>query len=114
MQAFEKKEFAENFINGKTELPIVIDFEKYTATKIPFKCWVESEFDFNLEFNWKKLHIKLDIENGSHVSITLNHPTAAAGKSTMSNMTKNAIDFISEYIPKIMIKDKKLLKEHYS
>ena len=47
MQAFEKKEFAENFINGKTELPIVIDFEKDTATKIPFKCWVESEFDFN-------------------------------------------------------------------
>jgi hypothetical protein len=114
MQAFENKEFAENFINGKTELPIVIDFEKDTTIKIPFKCWVESEFDFGLEFNWKKLHIKLDIENGSHVSISLNHPTAVAGKSTMSNMTKNTIAFISKYIPEIIIKDEKLLKEHYS
>lgn len=114
MQAFENKEFAENFINGKTDLTLLVDFEKDTTIKIPFKCWVESEYCTGLEFNWKNLHIKLDIENGSHISISLNHPTAVAGKTTMSNMTKNTIAFISKYISEIMIKDEKLLKEHYS
>ena len=109
MQAFEDKEFSENFINGKSILPITIDFETGEPVKISFKCWVESELKEG--FDWKILKIKLALKGGSLVTITLNHPTSPAGISTIENMIKNAVNYISEYIPKIIIKNESIIRK---
>ena len=105
MNAFQNQnnEFVRDFIyNGKI-LEISAKFEMEEKS-IPFKCWVEKKTK-DEDFVWFYLMIKLNIEDGSLVSITLNHPTHPSGVTTTENMSQNASNIISQYIPIIMKKD---------
>ena len=110
MNPFQNKsnEFVKDFIyrGKKLELDINFDEEK---KGIPFLCWVEKKTK-GQDFEWFYLMIKLNIQDGSMVNITLNHPTHQSGVTTTENMSQNASNFISQYIPKIMEKDCDIIK----
>ena len=110
MNALKNKsdEFVKDFIYSGKKLDMVFNFDG-EKKGIPFVCWVEKKTKGE-EFEWFYLMIKLDIEDGSLVSITLNHPTNPRGVTTLENMSQNASDFISHYIPKIMKKDAVIIK----
>lgn len=110
MNALKNKsnEFVKDFIYRGKKLELSINFDG-EDNKIPFKCWVEKKIKGE-DFEWFYLMIKLDIEDGSMVSITLNHPTHPSGVTTTENMSQNASNFISQYIPKIMEKDCDIIK----
>lgn len=110
MNALQNKnnEFVKEFIYSGQNLELSINFDGEDR-EIPFKCWVEKKTKGE-DFEWFYLMIKLDIENGSLVSITLNHPTHPSGVTTTENMSQNASNFISQYIPKIMEKDCDIIK----
>jgi len=110
MNALKNKsdEFVKDFIYSGKKLDMVFNFDE-EKKGIPFICWVEKKTKGE-DFEWFYLMIKLDIEDGSLVSITLNHPTNPRGVTTTENMSQNASDFISQYIPKIMKKDAVIIK----
>ena len=110
MFAFQNKsnDFVKNFIYSGQKLELAINFDGENR-EIPFQCWVEKKTKGE-DFEWFYLMIKLDIEDGSLVSITLNHPTYPCGVTTLENMSQNASNFISKYIPKIMKKDHNIIK----
>jgi len=110
MNPFQNKSdvFINNFINSGEKLEIDINFDGEDK-KIPFVCWVEKK-NKGEDFVWYYLNIKLNIEDGSRVNITLNHPTHQSGVTTTENMSQNASNFISQYIPKIMEKDCDIIK----
>ena len=109
MNALKNKsdEFVKDFIYSGKKLDMVFNFDE-EKKGIPFVCWVEEKIKG--DFMWFYLMIKLDIEDGSLVSITLNHPTNPRGVTTTENMSQNASKFISQYIPKIMEKDCDIIK----
>tara|TARA_B100001059_G_scaffold86546_1_gene84721 strand:- start:5867 stop:6217 length:351 start_codon:yes stop_codon:yes gene_type:complete len=110
MFAFQNKssDFVKNFIYSGQKLDLSINFGEENKG-IPFQCWVEKKTKGE-DFEYFYLIIKLDIEGGSEVSITLNHPSYPCGVTTLENMSKNASNFISKYIPKIMEKDCDIIK----
>jgi hypothetical protein len=75
MNAFQNKsaEFVKEFIYSGKKLDMVFNFDE-EKKGIPFVCWVEKKTKGE-DFEWFYLMIKLNIEDGSLVSITLNHPT---------------------------------------
>lgn len=110
MNAFQNKsnEFVKDFIYSGQNIELSINFDGEDRG-IPFKCWVEKKTKGE-DFEWFYLMIKLDIEDGSQVSITLNHPTHPSGVTTTENMSQNASNYISQYIPKIMENDCEIIK----
>tara|TARA_B100000161_G_C33287399_1_gene297000 strand:- start:167 stop:517 length:351 start_codon:yes stop_codon:yes gene_type:complete len=110
MNAFQNQsnEFVRDFIYYGKILEISAKFEM-EEKGIPFHCWVEKKTKGE-DFVWFYLMIKLNIEDGSLVSITLNHPTHPSGVTTTENMSQNASNIISQYIPIIMKKDCDIIK----
>ena len=103
----QSNEFVKQFIYQGQKLELDINFDGEDK-KIPFVCWVEEKIKG--DFMWFYLMIKLNIEDGSLVSITLNHPTYPSGVTTTENMSQNASNLISQYIPIIMEKDCDIIK----
>lgn len=111
MNALKNKDdgFVKDFIYSGKKLKILIAFEEKNE-EIPFVCWVEKKTESQEDFEWFYLMIKLDIDGGSQLGITLNHPTHWNGVTTCENMRINASKFIKDYIPKIMEKDCDIIK----
>ncbi len=101
------KVFTRNFLYNGIRTNIEIKFNN-DKRAIPFQCWVTRELhDY---FEWFYLNIKLNFEGGSGVKISLNHPTRRNGLK--KNMAENAKKYISQFIPKLMVRDEDNIRQY--
>lgn len=106
-QLGEDKKFTRSFLYDGLRTNIDIKFND-DKKAIPFQCWVTRELrDY---FEWFYLNIKLNIEECSGVKINLNHPTNPNGLK--KNMAENAKEFISQFIPILMERDKDKIRKY--
>ena len=103
----EDKDFTRNFLYEGLRMNIEIKFDE-DKRAIPFQCCVTREIhDY---FEWFYLNIKLNLEGGSGVKISLNHPTDTRGLK--KHMAKNAKSYIPQYILKLMERDKDRIRQY--
>ena len=106
-QLGEDKKFTRSFLYNGLRMNIDIKFNE-NKKAIPFQCWVTREL--RDDFEWFYLNTKLNVEGGSGVKISLNHPTDPAGHK--KNMAESVKEFISQFIPKLMERDGDKIRQY--